>query len=102
MVYLFLAFVVALLVAVFAIQNSVPVTIAFFIWNIQVSLVFVILGAATFGAMVILLLAAYIQFKQRIMLQKAKQHQEKLEAEIQVLNTRLNEEITKAMAKNEL
>ncbi|MCX7780579.1 MAG: LapA family protein [Negativicutes bacterium] len=102
MAYLFFAFVFALVVAIFAIQNSVPVTVTFFIWNIQTSLVIVILGAATFGAMVILLLATYAQFKLRLALQRAKHRQGELEAEAATLKNRLEQEMAKDMSKNDL
>lgn len=102
MAYLFFAFIFALLVAVFAIQNALPVTISFFVWNVQTSLVIIILGAATFGAMVIVSLATYVQFKQRLTLQKSKQRQSELEAEVKTLKTRLEQELAKDMTKNDL
>lgn len=102
MAYLFFAFIFALLVAIFAIQNALPVTIGFFVWNVQTSLVIIILGAATFGAMVIVSLATYVQFKQRLILQKSKQRQSELEAEVQTLKTRLEQELAKDMTKNDL
>lgn len=102
MAYLFFAFIFALLVAIFAIQNALPVTISFFAWNVQTSLVIIILGAATFGAMVIVSLATYVQFKQRLIQQKSKQRQSELEAEVKTLKTRLEQELAKDMTKNDL
>ncbi|MDF2571581.1 MAG: Lipopolysaccharide assembly protein domain protein, partial [Sporomusa sp.] len=57
MMNLLFAFIFALLVAVFAVQNSLPVTVTFLTWGFQTSLVIIILGSATFGAMTILSLA---------------------------------------------
>lgn len=102
MAYLFFAFIFALLVAVFAIQNALPVTISFFSWTVQTSLVIIIMGAATFGAMVILSLAIYVQFQQRLALRKSKQRQGELEAEVQTLKNRLEQELAKDMTKNDL
>ncbi|WP_425061198.1 hypothetical protein SCACP_19810 [Sporomusa carbonis] len=81
MVNLLFAFVFALLVAVLAVQNSLPVTVTFFVWSFQISLVVIILGAATFGAMTILSLAMLVQFKLRRSLYKTKQIQQQLEDE---------------------
>lgn len=94
MVYLFFAFVFALLVAIFAIQNSLPVAVSFFYWSAQTSLVILILGSATFGAMVILLLATYVQIKQRLTLRRARQRQEELEAEVNALRAKLEQDLT--------
>ncbi|ACX52997.1 hypothetical protein Adeg_1917 [Ammonifex degensii KC4] len=52
-----LALVFALLVAIFAVQNAVPVDIRFLGWRFSnVSLVLVILGAAVAGALVVFIL----------------------------------------------
>lgn len=48
--YLFTALVLAVLVATFAVQNAVPVTVRFLVWNFESSLVVVILLAAGVGA----------------------------------------------------
>ena len=95
MAYLFFSFLFALAVATFAVQNLLPVTVNFFIWSINTTLVIVILGSATFGAMVILSLAIFIQFRLRFALQRAKQHQNELEAEITLLKSRQEQEHAK-------
>ncbi|MDK2925725.1 MAG: hypothetical protein PWQ41_1499, partial [Bacillota bacterium] len=46
MFILVVALLCALLVAVFAVQNSVPVTVTFLGWRLEMSLVLIILGAA--------------------------------------------------------
>ncbi|HEU5394740.1 MAG TPA: LapA family protein [Candidatus Methylomirabilis sp.] len=48
--YLFVALILALLVATFAVQNATPVTVKFLVWNFDSSLVVVILLAAGVGA----------------------------------------------------
>lgn len=81
MINLLLAFIFAFLVAIFAVQNSLPVTVTFFAWGFQTSLVIIILGSATFGAMIILSLAMLVQFRLRRALHKAQQIQQQLEIE---------------------
>lgn len=81
MINLLFAFIFALLVAVFAVQNSLPVTVTFLMWSFQTSLVIIILGAATFGAMTILSLAMLVQFKLKRSIHKLTQLQQMLEAE---------------------
>ncbi len=78
---LLFAFVFALLVAVFAVQNSLPVTVSFLIWSFQTSLVIIILGSATFGAMTILSLSMLVQFRLKRTLRKTLQAQQLTEAE---------------------
>lgn len=102
MIYLFLAFAFSLFVAVFAIQNSLPVTIAFLSWSFQTSLVIVTLGAATFGALAILSLAVLVQIRGRWALKKAKQRQVELEAEVKTLKNQLEQELAKDLTKNDL
>jgi lipopolysaccharide assembly protein A len=99
MFYLILAFAFSLVVAIFAVQNSLPVTIAFLSWSFQTSLVIVILGAATFGALSTLSLAMLMQIKARWALKKVKQHQGELEAEINTLKARIAQEPTRETIK---
>jgi uncharacterized integral membrane protein len=49
-VYLVAALILAVLVATFAVQNAIPVTVKFLAWNFESSLVIVILLAAGVGA----------------------------------------------------
>lgn len=41
----------AILIAVFALQNTVTVNVRLFVWEYETSLVLIILGSATLGAM---------------------------------------------------
>ena len=50
-VYLIAALILAALVATFAVQNAVPVTVKFLAWNFDSSLVVVIFLAAVVGAL---------------------------------------------------
>lgn len=49
--YLVCALVFALAVAIFAVQNTAAVTISFLLWQFKTSLVIVILGSASLGAL---------------------------------------------------
>lgn len=102
MLYLSMAFVFSLLVAVFAIQNALPVTVSFITWSFQTSLVIVILGAATFGALAIVSLAVPMQLKTRWDAKKVRQRQGELEAEVKTLQERLEKEMAKDMTKNDM
>lgn len=53
MAYLIVALVMALIVAVIAVQNAGPVNLVIFRWTVQTSLVPVILGAAALGAVTV-------------------------------------------------
>jgi lipopolysaccharide assembly protein A len=50
MTSLFVALGLAILIALFALQNTFPVTIRFLFWEYQTSLVLVILGSTAIGA----------------------------------------------------
>ncbi len=102
MLYLFLALLFSLFVAIIAIQNSLAVTVSIFTWSYQTSLVIIIIGAATFGALAILSLAVPVQLKARWELKKGRQRQGELEAELKTLQTRLDKEMAKDMTKNDL
>ncbi|QDR80850.1 LapA family protein [Sporomusa termitida] len=78
---LLFAFIFALLVAVFAVQNSLAVTVSFLVWSFQTSLVIIILGSAAFGALTILSLSMLVQFRLRRTLRKCQQAQQLTEAE---------------------
>lgn len=55
----------ALLVAIFAIQNAVPVVIHLFWMTTQVPLVLVILGSVFAGAIIVFLIAIWREFRLR-------------------------------------
>ncbi|MDK2820158.1 MAG: hypothetical protein PWP31_123 [Clostridia bacterium] len=62
--YSLLGFIFALLVAIFAVQNTSLVEINFIIWKFRhISLVLVILGSAAFGALFVFLLGLVSQIR---------------------------------------
>lgn len=96
MLYLFLTLFFSLFVAFFAVQNAMPVSIAFFTWQWQTSLVLVILGSAIVGALAVLSAAIPYQIKANWALKRSRQQQGELEAEIRTLKERLDKEAVKA------
>ncbi|MDY6863337.1 MAG: LapA family protein [Thermodesulfobacteriota bacterium] len=51
-ILLAIGFVLALIVSVFAVQNSTSITIEFLFWEFNTSLVMVIMGSTAFGAII--------------------------------------------------
>lgn len=82
----------ALLVAVFAIQNSAQVTVTFLRWHIvDVSLALVILGSAAAGAVVVGLLGAVREIPLRLAVRSWRGKAERLGAEIEGARARVAE-----------
>lgn len=82
---LFLAAAFAFLIALFAIQNSIVVTVNLLVWSIESSLVLVILGAASLGFFMALSLQLYTQLKLKYQLYKASSQITQLEKELAAL-----------------
>ena len=61
--FIILALFFSLLVAIFAIQNAVVVTVSFLFWESEISLVFVILGSVAVGALIVTILGLFRQYK---------------------------------------
>ncbi|MGI6604322.1 MAG: LapA family protein [Firmicutes bacterium] len=87
---LVLALVCALLVAVFAVQNSVPVAVTFLTWRFEMSLVLVILGSAALGAVAVFLLAMLRLMRQGRLLREANQKARRLQDELAKLQVQLD------------
>ena len=85
MKYVLFALIFALVGAGFALQNATAVTVSFALWSFQTSLVLVILGSATCGAMIILFLAAPVQIRMRWLADKSARHTAELEAKLVLL-----------------
>lgn len=80
--YLILALVFALIVAVFAVQNAVPVSIRFLAWGFETSLVYVILGSAALGALSAGLPGLFKQLSLRLKLWDTQSRLRKSEGEL--------------------
>ncbi len=98
MMFIFFALVFSIIVAVFAIQNSIAVTVSFLVWSFQTSLVIIILGSASVGALVIWCLATWAQFRMRREINKATQRQTELESDNKALQLKL-EKLEKSQAE---
>lgn len=95
---LLFATVFAFLIALFAVQNSVIVSVNLMMWTIEASLVLVILGAASLGFLTALFLQFYAQLKLRYQLYKAGSRIKQLEEEL----TRCQQaELPKALPKEQ-
>lgn len=79
---LVLAVVFAFIIALFAVQNSMMVNVTMLKWNIEASLVLVILGAASLGFLLALSLQLYVQVRLRFRLYKAQSRIKQLEQEL--------------------
>ncbi len=80
----------ALLVAVFSIQNAGPVSLVFFTWRFETSLVVVVLGGIALGAIIMGLFSSFKQFKLKRKLKKLKFEKENLEVEKKELETNIS------------
>ena len=74
-----LAMCFAFLIALFAVQNSVTVDVNFMTWNVQASLVLVVLGSAALGFLLAMSLLFYSQIRLRYQLYKARDTIKQLE-----------------------
>lgn len=104
-VYLVGALLFALLVAIFAVQNTIAVPVTFLLWKFNLSLVLVILGAASFGALCVFLVGMFknlsvwrkqrdLEGKNKILNEKVKELEEKLNQLVQVENKNQEQKTT--------
>ena len=100
MLLLILALIFALFVAIFAIQNNIIVSISLFFWSFQTSLVMVIIGSTLIGAVVLLLIALYVQIPMKFKLRKALKELSGLENENNSLKVQLEELTQKCITKD--
>lgn len=88
-VLLISALVFSLLVAIFAVQNAVQVTVSLLFWNFQTSLVLVILSAAVVGAFIMFSLAMWRQFNLKKKIKEYEDRVKKMEGRIEELESKL-------------
>ncbi|NLJ99814.1 MAG: LapA family protein [Clostridia bacterium] len=83
---LVLSLILALLVAIFAVQNINAVQISFLLWKIEeISLVLVILGSAAAGALSVFFVSLYKNIKLRIEVHRLKAENKGYLDELEVL-----------------
>ena len=94
-VYLFTALILAVLVATFAVQNAVPVTVRFLAWNFESSLVVVILLAAGVGAFASALVSLPQAIRAWSRLRQRETEVARLAGQVRVLEDRVVAETTR-------
>jgi len=83
------ALIFAMLIALFAVQNATIVTIRVAVWSFDVSLVLVVLGAATLGALGALMWSLVKGLAVKGQLQTERARVQQLEAELRVVREKL-------------
>ena len=100
-----IAFLFALLVGVFAIQNHTPATLKFFSWQIDTSLAVVAIGGLALGALLIGILGIIKQVKARIKIRSLNSKIKSLEKKIEKMEEEKREQIktlTESLNKKEV
>jgi uncharacterized integral membrane protein len=88
--YFVVALIFAVLVAIFAIQNSTPVDVEFLFWEVKnISQVLVILGASAIGALIVLFMGAGKQIKLIWQVRQLTQQNNQLQKESEELKQKL-------------
>ncbi len=87
-VMLLLGMVSTIVIVVFALQNGQVVTVGFFDWHVEASLVLVIILSALMGFLAALFFELFVQIKLRYRLYKMNRQVKQLEEEVQVLKKR--------------
>lgn len=80
--YLIAALIFALLIAAFAIQNTMVVTVHFLIWQTEISLVLVILGSLAAGALLLFFIGLFKQYSNHRQKKDLKTQNKRLEKEV--------------------
>jgi len=82
---LLLGMILTIIIVVFALQNGQVVTVGFFDWRVEASLVLVIILSALMGFFAALFFELFVQIKLRYRLYKANKQLKKMEEEIAAL-----------------
>lgn len=89
-VYLIVALIFSLVVAIFAVQNTAMAEINFLTWSFDVPLVLVILGAAAAGALVLYLFGLFKQVGYWMKMRQLNHNKAELEKQVKKLEEQLN------------
>jgi len=87
-IMLLLGMVSTIVIVAFALQNGRVVTVSFFDWSIEASLVLVIMVTALMGFITALFFELFVQLKLRYKLFKMGRQLKQLEEEVQILKTK--------------
>lgn len=88
---LILALIIAIIIAVFSIQNALIVSLSFLSWEFEISLVVVILGSLVIGALMMGLFSIMKQFRLQKSIKKLKSEKEELFREKENIKNELQE-----------
>lgn len=88
---LIIALVFAILVAIFSIQNSGPVSLLFFGWEFSTSLVVVVLSAAVLGALIMWIISSFKQLQHKKEKKNLKKEMKKLNEEKELLEKEIED-----------
>lgn len=88
---IFAAILIAVISVLFAMQNNVPVTINFLIWNFESSLALVLLLSLALGASVVSLLTMPNAVRQQLLMLRQKRRIEELEEISDIQKRKLSE-----------
>lgn len=100
--YLVSALVFSLIVAIFAIQNTVMVTVQFLTMQASVSLVLVILGSAVVGALALFFLSLFRQVGSWMTIRQLTHQKEELEKQVKRLEEKLSHSDQPVQADSQL
>lgn len=98
MPYLFFTLIISVIVAMFAVQNAVSVSLNFAVWTMQTSLVIVILGSALLGALAALFFTLMMKAKHYLQDKKLREELAGLKKD----NDKLREEVAMLMHTQKL
>ena len=98
MPYLFFTLFISVIVAVFAVQNAVSVSLNFAVWTMQTNLVIVILGSALLCALATLFFTLMMKAKHYLQDKKTREEM----AALQKDNAKLREEVAMLMHTQKL
>ncbi|RCW43786.1 MULTISPECIES: lipopolysaccharide assembly LapA domain-containing protein [unclassified Halanaerobium] len=99
---LIIALVFALLIAIFAMQNAVSVTLSFFNYSFQTSLVVVVLGSMAVGALIMGLFSSLKQIKLKREIRQLQKKYSELKAQFSYLEDQKTSNIVEknSLSKN--
>jgi uncharacterized integral membrane protein len=86
----------ALFIAVFSIQNASPVLIRLFVWDFNISLVLIVLGAIVFGAILMTLVTSLSSLRLNKEIKMEKREKEELLAELEEMKRNYQDLLAKS------
>ena len=91
-IFLILALVVAVIAVIFALQNTMPITVTFLVWKLDQSLALVLLMAIALGVIIGLLTISPTVIRSKIQLSSRKKKIDTLEKSLQEAHSRIEDQ----------